>query len=148
MNECLECGRELRPPTVSAEDKPGTRPVHGRGLCRPCWTALDSSGTLDSLYPVERNDYGQIVRRLLVARDRTSPCADCGRDMRPPGTKAEDWPGTVSRKGPRCATCAAQRLQTRGPVVPTPADVLKMREDLKDWFHSRGRDWRLSGIPA
>lgn len=147
MKVCLECERPVRAQGVTIEDAPGTILLHGRGLCRKCHDGLKSEGVLDKLYPATTSDDGRVIRRIVIARDRTEPCQDCGRDMRPPATTLEEWPGTVSRRGSRCATCASHSA-TPKPVMPTAADVRKMRQDLKDWFYSRGRDWRLSGIPA
>lgn len=145
MNVCLECGRDARPHHYSALDKPGTVALYGRGLCRPCWARMDRAGTLDKLYPVVKDD-GRTIRAAVVPRDKTVPCEQCGKAMRPPGSRLEDWPGTLQRKGRTCSSCAALRQKGR-QFISTP-DVQKMRDDLKDWFYSRGRDWTKAGIPA
>lgn len=146
MKVCLECKRPARDLGQSAADAPGTVQLYGRGLCKPCWRALRNAGTLDTLYPVPRAVDGRPARSLVVSRDQATPCEQCGKLQRPPGTKLEDWPGTIARKGKTCSSCANLRQAGR-PFVPT-VDVQKMREDLKDWFHSRGRDWTKAGIPA
>lgn len=148
MNECLECSRTLRPYNTSAEDYPGTAQVFARGLCRPCHSILEKTGTLDKLYPVRRNEDGKVIRPFQYPTDATTNCDKCERPMRPYGSRAEDWPGTVARKGRKCSTCATADQTPRPKRGDAAPDVRKMREDLKDWFYSRGRDWRLSGIPG
>lgn len=148
MNDCLECGHPLRSTLTPAEDAPGTRQVHGRGLDRSCFVKLERAGVLDKLYPIRTNEYGQRIRRLIYDPNTVHECDTCKQLMRPYGSKAADWPGTVCRKGKSCAGCASKRSPGAKPAPLTTADVRKMRDDLKDWFESRGRDWRLAGIPA
>lgn len=150
MQVCLECERPMRTTMEKAGDKPGTVMHYGRGLCKVDWKRLNVAGTLDTLYPPAIGYDGKPVRTATVPRDSTVPCEDCGKNMRPPGTTLTDWPDTVTRKGKTCGRCCHKRQQTRAgrPALVTSADIRKMREDLKDYFYSRGRDWRLAGIPA
>jgi hypothetical protein len=150
MQDCLECGRGLRANGHTADDRPGTVTHYGRGLCKMDWKRLHKSGTLDTLYPAYVGEDGAVIRSVTIPRDRPEPCESCGKNMRPPGTTLTEFPDTVIRKGRTCGKCAhaRQKSQHGRPAISTAADIRKMRDDLKEWFASRGRDWRLAGIPA
>jgi hypothetical protein len=60
-------------------------------------------------------------------------CCDCQRLMRPAGTRAGDWPGTVEHVGQgRCYTCRRRHIQGRDRVAA-------MRQAVVAWLKSRGR---------
>jgi hypothetical protein len=140
---CLECKRPLRGAGILLGDAPGTIVHYSRGLCWRDYSRLEQAGTLDALYPPKMHSG---PRSTTVPRDRTEPCAGCGRQMRPYGSKLDDFPGSVVRKGTTCSSCCTARA--KGRVAVPDVTVRKMRDDLKKWFASCGRDWQLSGIPA
>lgn len=119
---CLDCKRPMTPRHVT---EPGMVRHGGKGYCGACYTRRKRHGIL----PETEHARG---KGIFGTRGRagTIECEGhgCTKTLRPHGARAEDWPGTFTRKAQnRCSTC--YELAYRDRTV-APADVARTAETL------------------
>lgn len=66
-------------------------------------------------------------------------CRKCGRELRPYGSKAVDYPGTLHAYSPNLALCVVHGREERKPKAT--------RETTKAWGSARGRERGAATVP-
>lgn len=127
---CLRCNRALRWFEESAQDKPGTVRLAGRGCCEPCRRASILDGTWSSYVTIPRP---------VKPSAALGCCPQCKRPTRPSGASLEQFPGTVRAKAVGlCGACYNTRYHN-GPVQRLTGDagIQDTRDGLERYLASR-----------
>lgn len=124
---CIEVGPapwETWPGSITQMNAEAIRICNGCPVRQECLDfAMDVEG--DASVRGRWNIYGgrTPAQRAALAAKRSTPtsplplCRDCERPLRPPHTRAADWPGTTVRwSADQCQTCA-MREKRRGKVA-------------------------------
>lgn len=95
---CRSCKRPMRRSRVLAADAPGTVQEGARGLCRTC------------------QDHPEGHTPQVPMDWLSQECEDCGKGLRPPRSRAADYPGRVwpARKE-LCKKCYDKRAELTAP---------------------------------
>lgn len=88
---CIDCRRPMRPYGTTLEEHPGT-------VCRAGQNCSACANT--------RSRGRQPRAPKPVKLEAGTPCKDCGKSLRPKGTKAGKYPGTIPHQaGGKCRRC-------------------------------------------